>query len=252
MLTSLKVVRIALVACDCSSRSATRARRRDIGTRCSGRSPRLTATGAATAGSGLATAGAGGAERAGGGAVTPRGAGADATSVCSTSPLVTRPSRPVPGTEPAASAWSAISLAAAGIVTSALLPLADADAGAVAATEAPADAAAAGAAPAFATPSVSMRAMTSSLTQLSPSPLTISAITPANGAGTSNTTLSVSISTRISSSATASPGFFRHCNSVASATDSDSCGTLTSTIAISCLSDFHDAARAGRKCPAAL
>ena len=38
MLTSLKVVRIAAVDCDCTSRSATRARRRDIGTRCSGRS----------------------------------------------------------------------------------------------------------------------------------------------------------------------------------------------------------------------
>ena len=39
MFTSLNVVRIALVDCDCSSRSAMRARRRLIGTRCSGRSP---------------------------------------------------------------------------------------------------------------------------------------------------------------------------------------------------------------------
>jgi hypothetical protein len=41
MFTSLKVVRMALVDCDCSRRSAIRARRRLIGTRSSGRSPRL-------------------------------------------------------------------------------------------------------------------------------------------------------------------------------------------------------------------
>ena len=59
-----------------------------------------------------------------------------------------------------------------------------------------------------------------------------SASTPLAGAGTSSTTLSVSISIRISSISTASPGFFFHCSKVASATDSDSCGTLTSTIAM--------------------
>jgi hypothetical protein len=48
MFTSLKVVRMALVDWDCTRRSAMRARRRDIGTRCSGRSPRLGAVGAAT------------------------------------------------------------------------------------------------------------------------------------------------------------------------------------------------------------
>ncbi len=37
MFTSLNVVRMAAVDCDCTSRSATRWRRRDIGTRCSGR-----------------------------------------------------------------------------------------------------------------------------------------------------------------------------------------------------------------------
>ena len=36
--------------------------------------------------------------------------------------------------------------------------------------------------------------------------------------------------------ATASPDFFFHCNSVASATDSDSCGTLTSMMAMAVLS----------------
>src|SRR5207253_5252700 len=39
MLTSLNVVRIAAVDCDCTRRSATRWRKRDIGTRCSGRAP---------------------------------------------------------------------------------------------------------------------------------------------------------------------------------------------------------------------
>src|ERR1044071_1022739 len=39
MFTSLNVVRIAAVDCDCSRRSATRWRSRDIGTRCSGRAP---------------------------------------------------------------------------------------------------------------------------------------------------------------------------------------------------------------------
>src|SRR6185369_14212051 len=69
MFTSLNVVRIALLACDCSRRSAMRARSRLIGTRCSGRSPRLAATGAATAGRGFAAAGADGAGgRAAGGA----------------------------------------------------------------------------------------------------------------------------------------------------------------------------------------
>lgn len=53
MFTSLNVVRIALVDCDCSRRSATRARRRVMGTRCSGRSPSLGAAGLATCGSAL-------------------------------------------------------------------------------------------------------------------------------------------------------------------------------------------------------
>ncbi len=92
-----------------------------------------------------------------------------------------------------------------------------------------------------------MRAITSSATQLSPSALMICAITPAVGAGTSSTTLSVSISTRISSMATASPGFFFHCSSVASATDSDSCGTFTSTIAMIYLVCFGLNARPDRE-----
>ncbi len=98
--------------------------------------------------------------------------------------------------------------------------------------------AAAAAAPAPALPSVSIFAITWSEVTVPPSPTTCSAITPALGAGTSSTTLSVSISIRISSWATASPGFFFQDSRVASATDSDSCGTLTSTIAILILPCF--------------
>ena len=99
-----------MVDCDCSSRSAMRARRRDIGTRCSGRSPYC------------ATRRLDGGQRA---ARVPRGArpvpasplqappsarrrrplparAGGALSASSTSPLVTRPSLPVPGTEPTA------------------------------------------------------------------------------------------------------------------------------------------------------
>src|SRR5262245_16402943 len=56
----------------------------------------------------------------------------------------------------------------------------------------------------------------------------ISDSTPALGAGTSTVTLSVSSSTRGSSTATASPGFLNHCPTVASVTDSPSAGTVIS------------------------
>src|SRR5581483_6111891 len=54
----------------------------------------------------------------------------------------------------------------------------------------------------------------------------ISASTPAAGAGTSSVTLSVSSSTRGSSTLTASPGFLNHWPTVASVTDSPSAGTM--------------------------
>ena len=60
----------------------------------------------------------------------------------------------------------------------------------------------------------------------------IGGLMPAIGAGTSRTTLSVSKSTRFSSRATASPGCLCHPTSVASATDSGSCGTRTSIVMI--------------------
>ena len=86
--------------------------------------------------------------------------------------------------------------------------------------------AAAGAATAF--PSVSIVAITSPAFTVPPSPLTIFASTPSAGAGSSSTTLSVSMSIRFSSRFTASPTFLCQASRVASATDSDSCGTLTS------------------------
>ena len=49
MLTSLNVVRIAAVDCDCTRRSATRWRSRDIGTRCSGRAPSVAGDASRTA-----------------------------------------------------------------------------------------------------------------------------------------------------------------------------------------------------------
>ena len=50
MFTSLKVVRMAAVDCDCTRRSATRARSRDIGTRCSARAEAGMETAGAAAG----------------------------------------------------------------------------------------------------------------------------------------------------------------------------------------------------------
>src|SRR5262252_3361180 len=106
MFTSLKVVRIAAVACDCTRRSATRSRRRDIGTRCSGRPPRLGGSG--TAGALASGCGAdGGAE---GLAVV-----VFASTAPNTSPLVIRPPRPVPVISFALTPSSAISFRADGM-----------------------------------------------------------------------------------------------------------------------------------------
>ena len=175
MLTSLNVVRMALVDCDCRRRSATRALRRVMGTRCSGRSPRST-DGATTCGNtfvgtpvGMTAAAA--------------GAGLGADTAPSTSPLVTRPSLPDPATEPGARLLSAMSLAAAGMATPAMDPPVDGDAAAAGRAAGVAADAAAGAA-ALALPSVSMRAMSCSATTVPPSPTRTSANTPADGAGT--------------------------------------------------------------------
>src|SRR5712692_7928843 len=212
MLTSLKVVRMAAVDCDCTSRSAMRWRSRDIGTRCSVRSPV-----GIWMGNGAGFAAAGSVD------ISP-------VRAPSTSPLVTRPSRPVPCTVAVSMPFSAAifaadgeaAFAAAGAAAGA--PWAPAFAGVTACFSA---AGAGTLAVTFA--SVSIVAMTSPLVTLSPSLLTIFASTPSAGAGSSSTTLSVSTSMRFSSRFTASPGFLRHATSVASEIDSDSCGTFTST-----------------------
>src|SRR5436190_19161921 len=86
MLTSLKVVRMAAVDCDWMRRSATRCRRRVIGTRCSGREPAGMEAGA---GAGFAAAGAGD------------------EPAATASAFVTRPSRPVPWMDAGSTPFSA-------------------------------------------------------------------------------------------------------------------------------------------------
>ena len=188
--------------------------------------------GAAICCSGALTAGA----TAAAGANTAIGAGdvgfTPPASAPITSPLVTRPSLPVPLTWLADMAFSASILAAAGIATSPLV--------AAGAVGVPAPAVGAfgvatleiGIGLTIAEASVSMMAITSPATTVVPSPLMIWMITPAAGAGSSSTTLSVSMSIMFSSRATGSPTFLCHESMVASATDSDSCGTLTSICAM--------------------
>src|SRR5436190_12821083 len=239
MFTSLKVVRIAAVDCDCTSRSATRWRRRDIATRCSGRAP---STG--DAGGGQALVGAGDAGATGPGLATS----AFASIAAATSPLVIRPPRPVPETSPASIFCSAIILRAAGsavgVPDEAGTPMGAGD-DVVDGAEGALFAdwgwlAAAGTAwlvdwaeivdsvgllpDAVAVssplPSVSITAMTSDAITVAPSGLRISSSTPALGAGSSSTTLSVSMSIRFSSRLTDCPTCLCQWTSVASATDS--------------------------------
>ncbi len=160
-----------------------------------------------------------------------------------------RPPRPVPVTSLAATPCSAISLRAAGNASGDgvdFVPgVSRADDGTgfggagagccFAAGVPPASCFAAGcaaavagaAAAAFA--SVSSTAMMSFDVTVVPSPFSTSTSTPSAGAGSSSTTLSVSMSMRFSSRLTASPAFLCQLTSVASATDSGSWGTLTST-----------------------
>src|SRR5450830_602457 len=77
--------------------------------------------------------------------------------------------------------------------------------------------------------SVSMRATMVCTATVTPSPTTISAITPLVGDGISASTLSVEISKMGSSRLTSSPTFFNHRESVPSAIDSPICGITTST-----------------------
>src|SRR5438132_3203355 len=151
------------------------------------------------------------------------------------SPLVTRPSLPEPGTVAASMPLSADILRTDGASGAS-------DGGAFTATGAAAAAAAAGAgfaaslagtgaAAGLAPPAPSEICPSKAPTAtVSPSLATISPSVPADGAGTSMVTLSVSSSTSGSSTATASPAFLNQRPMVASVTDSPSVGTRISVI----------------------
>ena len=182
----------------------------------------------------------------------------------STSPLVIRPSRPEPAIAPGSRSCSSTSLRTAGPIllaeaeerTAAAAAAAGAGAGAgvgagagalgravaaggggaafsgggFAAAGAALAAAGAGAATPAATVPGSRIASSWPLVTTAPSAATICLMMPSAGAGTSSTTLSVSRSTRFSSRRTGSPAFLCQATSVASATDSGNCGTLTSML----------------------
>src|SRR5271169_4414003 len=167
------------------------------------------------------------------------GVGAEAafSIAASMSPLVTRPSLPEPGTVAALMPLSADSLRTDGAngasaggafwVTAAAAADAAAAGGAGAAAGlagAAADLGVAAAPPSLICPSNAPTAT------VSPSLATISPSVPAEGAGTSMVTLSVSSSTNGSSTATASPAFLNQRPMVASVTDSPSAGTRISVM----------------------
>src|SRR5450755_2448675 len=152
----------------------------------------------------------------------------------SISPLVTRPSLPEPGTVAASMPLSAEILRTDGASGASAGGAFAAAAGAVAAggaaaAAALAGAAAAGLAAAPAAPSLICPSRAPTAT-VSPSLAMMSPSTPADGAGTSMVTLSVSSSTKGSSTATASPAFLNQRPMVASVTDSPSVGTRISVI----------------------
>src|SRR6187551_3239986 len=143
------------------------------------------------------------------------------------SPLVTRPSLPEPGTVAASMPLSAESFRTDGASGAS-----DATAFGVAAGAAAGAAALAGAAAGLAPPAAPSLICPSSAptATVSPSLAAISPSTPADGAGTSMVTLSVSSSTNGSSTATASPAFLNQRPMVASVTDSPSVGTRISVM----------------------
>src|SRR6476646_9630935 len=152
------------------------------------------------------------------------------------SPLVTRPSLPEPGTVEASTPLSAESFrtegasgASAGGAFGAAGAGAAAAGGGGAAAGFAAAGAAAGLAAAPAAPSLIWPSSAPTAT-VSPSLAEISPSVPAEGAGTSIVTLSVSSSTSGSSTATASPAFLNQRPMVASVTDSPSVGTRISVM----------------------
>src|ERR1700683_3505639 len=152
------------------------------------------------------------------------------------SPLVTRPSLPEPGTVAASMPLSADILrtegasgaSAGGDFWTAAAGAAAAGGGDGGAAGAALAGAAAGLAAATA-PSLICPSNAPTAT-VSPSLAAISPRVPADGAGTSMVTLSVSISTSGSSTATASPAFLNQRPMVASVTDSPSVGTRISVM----------------------
>src|SRR6202166_3586459 len=153
------------------------------------------------------------------------------------SPLVTLPSLPEPGTVAASMPLSAEILrtdgasgASAGGAWAAAAAAAPGGGGGGAAGLAALAGAAAGLAAPPAAPSLICPSNAPTAT-VSPSLAAISLNVPAEGAGTSIVTLSVSSSTNGSSTATASPAFLNQRPMVASVTDSPSVGTRISVIA---------------------
>src|SRR6185437_65905 len=166
-------------------------------------------------------AGRGAAGAAGFASGTTTGDGAGAALAASTSPLVRRPSLPVPAIAPASSPLSSTSLRTAGPERSSWLAaaagagFASAVAGAIFGTDAGFAAAA--------LPSAIWPRIAPTFT-VAPSATAISSSVPATGALISSVTLSVSISTSGSSMATASPAFLSQRPTLASVTDSPSAG----------------------------
>src|SRR6476661_5323586 len=159
-----------------------------------------------------------------------------------------RPPRPVPVTADAAMPSSAMIFRAAGSAVApsergGVAPPAPAGAGLAALAAGALATAAAALVDAAALPSVSITAITSFEVTVDPSGRVISVSTPSPGAGSSSTTLSVSTSIRFSSRLTASPGFLCQLTSVASATDSGNCGTLTSILIVRPSSGFASSSR---------
>src|ERR1700679_3699886 len=138
------------------------------------------------------------------------------------SPLVTRPSLPEPGTVAASTPLSAESLRTDGASGAS-------EGGTLAGAAAGGAGAAAGFAAAPGAPSLICPSSAPTAT-VSPSLATMSPSVPADGAGTSMVTLSVSSSTSGSSTATVSPAFLNQRPMVASVTDSPSVGTRISTM----------------------
>src|SRR5580692_10188904 len=225
MSTSLKVVSMAAVFCASFSRRAMVWRSRVIRTR----SSRAASSGGDGARACTAAAD----------AATGVGCAAARSMAASMSPLVTRPSLPVPGTAEASTPVSAAILRTEGAKGASVAfrgtgGCAGACRGAIGSGPAPIGLVVSvfcsgrpvGTAPA---PSLiePSRAPTATV---SPSLTATSARTPAAGAGTSMVTLSVSSSTSGSSTATTSPDFLNHLPMVASVTDSPRAGTRISAI----------------------